>query len=43
MTVSMNDLGGGGGGLGRADSGSHFEDERASLKVLDTRSRWESM
>ncbi len=34
--------GGGGGGLGRADSGIHCEEERASRRVLETFSRCRS-
>lgn len=33
---------GGGGGLGRADSGIHEDEERASRSVLDTFSRCRS-
>lgn len=35
-------LGGGGGGLGRADSGIHFDEESAPLNVFATFSRCES-
>jgi hypothetical protein len=35
----VKDLGGGGGGFGRADSGIHCEDDKASLNVFATFSR----
>ena len=36
VTDSMNVFGGGGRGRGRADSGIHGEDDRASRRMLET-------